>query len=428
MAVDISIPTSSKFDHSTLVKIGIALTYSTPYYRNLTMIQAADNLFARARTNFTAPISDLLGTEFQETEREVPIFETLGQQPGFLVATVLRAHFETLSHASMRDMISVIILQHFVTFCHFFIKSSLLLFYYRLSPKPWFRIAVVVTAVVNAAHTISNFLAVLFSCKPIIWSDALFTAKCGVDRVALSLSGVVIFMFLDVVIVILPIPIVWRLQLKKREKLLTLGLFGLGFFVCFASGMKVARLHALAYDVDTTWQIENFQWTLVELNVGIICACAPALHHLTSKTRLKALYHDHRRLRLFHRRQFSEGTEDREQESSVGQSEKTGTTSTLVPQSSDISSQYARTGIRSGNNSARNLCSDRKILSKDEMEFIEQGLGVGALDIDMYGDGGSERESERNDLTRASSAVMPDGDGDGDGDGGFEIVRIVQLR
>ncbi|KAK6352856.1 hypothetical protein TWF696_004856 [Orbilia brochopaga] len=107
MAVDISIPSSFELNHKNIVKIGIALTYSTPFYRTITMTQATDDLFARAKPNCTASVSDLLGIDFQKTAEEIPIFELLGQQPGFVVATVLKGHFATLPHGSMRDVVMI---------------------------------------------------------------------------------------------------------------------------------------------------------------------------------------------------------------------------------------------------------------------------------------------------------------------------------
>ncbi|KAF3922858.1 hypothetical protein AA313_de0202318 [Arthrobotrys entomopaga] len=519
MAADVSLPKDFTLDHTTLVKIGIALTWSTPTYRRLTIFEAVDDLYARVRVNGTInpniTITQILGPEFQQTEQQVPIFQGLGAQPAYLVSSVLKAHFDTLPHQNMDYMLIIpaivlpilasvavilrfftryfitkmvrwedwliipglifavtesisigyakglgmhiwdvpfndllgtwrqtIIRQHFITFCHFFIKTSLLALYYRLSPKPSFQIAVMVTAVVNLLHTISTFLAGLLACTPIIWSDALFTFKCHIDWVAVNFSGVIIFMVLDVVIVLLPIPIIWRLQLQTREKLLTIGLFSLGFLVCIASGIKVARLHALVYDVDTTWQIDNFQWVLIELNLGVICACAPAFRHLTSKARLKRLYQERiQHKRIFHPHDPSNRLEQFElRKISGGQPEKTRSSSALqASHSRHIHSGVGtRTDSKLGNinggsishvkpaylhpNSSR-VRQNLKILSKDDLDLIEHGIrGITTRDTmysDLDGEGEGERESVyTHDLTRASSHALPDDFGDG-----FEIVK-----
>ncbi|KAK6511320.1 hypothetical protein TWF481_000241 [Arthrobotrys musiformis] len=539
MAADVSLPENLEYNHNTLIKLGLGLAYSTPFYRTLTINEAILDLYSRTKSNITseATISQVLGADFQRTEQEIPLFQELGKQRAGLVAFVLESYFRKLPHENMKDMLMIpaiilsifailavllrfftryfitkmvrledwliipglifaivisvsigmseglgmhiwdvpinsilrtwrtaIIQQHLVTLCHFFIKSSLLVFYYRLSPKPSFRIAVLITAAINGAHTISNLLAVLFSCKPIVWSDALFTATCSVNRYALSFSGVVIFMVLDLVIILLPIPYILRLQLKKREKLLAIGLFSLGALVVFASGMKVARLHALAYDVDTTWQIDNLQWTLIELNLGIICACAPSFLHLTSPSRLKRFYHEDikpiRRFLPFKRPQSRHGILD-DRKSSIGTSEatassrdlalqklntnatKTPTTLTPIPPSLDIRSlnphhnphslRTCRIGSRSSSLPAIEIIntikpshlhpsptfrprSNLKILSKDDIDLIEQGYpahgGAGNLDIYNYSeDEQIDIESESiytHDLTRASSRALPE--------------------
>ncbi|KAK6524669.1 hypothetical protein TWF281_011571 [Arthrobotrys megalospora] len=525
MASDVSLPKNIEYNHDTLVRVGLALAYSTPFYRTLTINEVISDLYSRTRSNPTSniTISQILGPDFQRTEQEIPLFQELGKQRAVLVATVLELYFRQLPHENIKDMLMIpaiilpifavlavilrfftryfitkvvrledwliipalmlaiavsvtigssegpgmhiwdvplnsllrtwrtaIIEQNLITFCHFFIKSSLLAFYYRLSPKPSFRIAVLVTVAANAAHSIANLFAVLFSCKPIVWSDALFTAKCTVNRYALIFSGVVIFMVLDVIIVVLPIPYILRLQLKKREKVLTIGLFSLSALVVFASGMKVARLHDLAYNVDTTWQIDNIQWTLIELNLGIICACAPCLRHLTSRSRLKLLYHE----RIKPLRQYfcpqSRGVLD-DRKDSVGTSECTASSlalqklnsntsnfhSAAIPTAADIRvlNPHRRTctiGARTSSLPALESINtirpaylhpsptskpkqNLKILSKDDLDLIEQGypgLGVGGMDLYNYSED-EEIEIEResiytHDLTRASSRVLPE--------------------
>ncbi|KAK6506284.1 hypothetical protein TWF506_011202 [Arthrobotrys conoides] len=422
MAADVSLPANLEYNHDTLIRLGFALVYSTPFYRTLTMNGAIADLYSRTSSNLTsaATISEVLGADFQRTEQEIPLFLELGKQKAGLVAFVLSSYFKRLPHEDMSDMLTVpavvllvftilavvlrfftryfitkivrledwliipglvfgigtsvaigtgeglgvhiwdvplnqilrlwktaIIVQHLVILCHFFVKSSLLVFYYRLSPKPSFRIAVIITATVNAAHTISNLLAVLFSCKPIIWSDAFFTAKCTVNRYAVNFSGVIIFMVLDLIIILLPIPYILRLQLKKRKKVLMIGLFSLGALVVFASGMKVARLHDLWYNVDTTWQIDNLQWTLIEINLGIICACAPSFLHLTSPSRLKRFYREYLKpiSRFFphstHSTQNDDDDEDRK--GSIGTSEATASSRDLALQKLNTNTKYHTT-------------------------------------------------------------------------------------
>ncbi|RVD85066.1 uncharacterized protein DFL_003397 [Arthrobotrys flagrans] len=531
MAADVSLPENLEYNHDTLIKLGFALIYSTPFYRTLTMNEAISDLYSRTSSDLTsnATISQVLGADFQRTEQEIPLFQELGKQRAGLVAFVLESYFKGLPHEDIREVLmypavillifailavvlrfftryfitkmvrledwliipglifaivisveiglseglgthiwdvpmnkilhlwrTAIIVQHLITLCHFFIKSSLLLFYYQLSPKRSFRVAILITSAVNVAHTISNLLAVLFSCEPIIWSDALFTAKCTVNRYAVSFSGVVIFMVLDLVIILLPVPYILRLQLKKRKKVLMIGLFSLGALVVFASGMKVARLHDLSYNVDTTWQIDNLQWTLIELNLGIICACAPSFFHLTSPSRLKCFYHEY--LKPFSR--FFSRKHDRildDRKSSTGTSKATASsrdlalqklntntelksTLTQIPSALDIRFLNPHHHQRTYTVDARTSSlpaieiintikpshlhpsptfkprrSNSKIVSKNDIDLIEQGYpGLGPGNMETYNYSEDERidiESESiytHDLTRASSRALPE--------------------
>ncbi|EPS45387.1 hypothetical protein H072_606 [Dactylellina haptotyla CBS 200.50] len=482
MTTDVSLPKTLDMDRMTLIKLGLAISYSTPFYRNITPFEVANDLYARVRVNktlnYTATLAEILAPDFQKTEQEVPLFRPLGQQPAYLISTVLKEFFDTLPHENRHAMLmipavilpilstisvilrfftrcfitkmvrledwliipalNIVIRQHFVTFCHFFIKASLLALYYRLSPKPSFRIAVLVTAVINFLHTLSNFLLVLLACTPLQWPKAMYTYKCKINQITLNLAGVSIFMLLDIIIVLLPVPIVWRLQLRTSEKVLTLGLFGLGILVCIASGIKLARLPALVYDVDTTWEIDNFQWTLIELNLGIICACAPAFRHLTSRPRLKRFYQERfQGKRIFYPQNPTQPLTQLELRKIPGVNRSEPMGSSLALQVSNATSAAA-TDSKAGSGSSSAAAylhpnqnrggggrQGMKILSKDDLDLIERGLvGMDFIDAcgEFEGDGGDvERESiYTHDLTRASSRALPD---DSELDGGFEIVK-----
>ncbi|KAK6346081.1 hypothetical protein TWF730_010414 [Orbilia blumenaviensis] len=446
MAADVSLPNNLEYNHDTFIKIGLALAYSTPFYRTLTINEAVSDLYDRTSSNLTseATISQILGPDFQRTEQEIPIFQALGEQKAVLVALFLDSYFQSLPHENIHYMLLVpaiilpilaliAVILRFFTRC--FITNMVRL-------EDWLIIPGLILAIV-----ISIVIAMNKAVGVHIWDVPM--------NKILYIWRVVIFMVLDVVIVLLPIPYILRLQLKKREKVLTIGLFSLGALVVFASGMKVARLHDLAYNVDTTWQIDNLQWTVVELNLGIICACAPSFRHLTSRSRLKRLYHERiKPLRRFFNPKARDGLEDRK--SSVGTSEATASSRDLalqklntnatnpssaalpIPRAADIrvlNPHHRRTfavGARTSSLPAIELIStikpshlhpsptfkprpNLKILSRDDIDLIEQGypgLGPGTMDAYNYSED-EEIEIEResiytHDLTRASSRALPE--------------------
>lgn len=68
------------------------------------------------------------------------------------------------------------------------------------------------------------------------------------------LSFSIITIFLDFVILLLPVPIVWGLQLPKKQRLAVVALFGAGIIVCIAGIVHAYFVNvALVQSYDETW-------------------------------------------------------------------------------------------------------------------------------------------------------------------------------
>lgn len=81
--------------------------------------------------------------------------------------------------------------------------------------------------------------------------------------------------FCDVLIMILPIPLLIRLQINMRRKVGLIVIFTLGFFTTVCSGMRMAQIKIIAENGNSTMLV---LWGVVELNVGIILSSLPALN------------------------------------------------------------------------------------------------------------------------------------------------------
>jgi hypothetical protein len=88
----------------------------------------------------------------------------------------------------------------------------------------------------------------------------------------------------DIVIMILPLPVVSKLQLPRKQKMGIILVFCVGVFVIATSS---ARLYELSLMVDgddlTKTNAEAAVWSSLETNISIICACMPPLHPLISR-------------------------------------------------------------------------------------------------------------------------------------------------
>jgi hypothetical protein len=75
-----------------------------------------------------------------------------------------------------------------------------------------------------------------------------------IDEGKLMLSFSIITIFLDFILLFLPIPLVWGLQLPKKQRLAVLALFSAGIIVCIAGVVHAYYVdQALVKSYDETW-------------------------------------------------------------------------------------------------------------------------------------------------------------------------------
>ncbi|EGX45504.1 hypothetical protein AOL_s00169g110 [Orbilia oligospora ATCC 24927] len=161
------------------------------------------------------------------------------------------------------------------------IKSSLLLFYYSLFSGRYLRLSVWATFGFTLATTMTIILYSIFKCHPVAYWSEWYTSECDShQKIPYLVTGS--FMILsDVIIWVLPLPMVLKLQLYRREKIAAIFTFSLGIFACIASIFRLQAVHKYFFTSAGTGKTPIINtWTIVELNLAIICASAPALRAL----------------------------------------------------------------------------------------------------------------------------------------------------
>jgi hypothetical protein len=154
------------------------------------------------------------------------------------------------------------------------------------SSKKLRKVVVIVMAVICLQGTIFVFTAV-FQCRyadhfqdqteanlhrPIsqYWTLSMEPQKCISEPAFLLASGI-INTVTDFIVVILPVPVVWKLQLGRREQLVLVLLFGAGFIVSIVGGIRTVYTYRVTVSNDRSWDIFPVYITAsVELYVGIV--------------------------------------------------------------------------------------------------------------------------------------------------------------
>ena len=98
-----------------------------------------------------------------------------------------------------------------------------------------------------------------------------------------KLTSAVITIITDFIVALLPVPLVWQLQLNLRSKISLIFVLSLGIFAAIAAIVKAGIQKIILADPDPFVQDRFTLWRFIELDVGIIAACLPALKPLFNR-------------------------------------------------------------------------------------------------------------------------------------------------
>lgn len=163
-------------------------------------------------------------------------------------------------------------------------KASILIQYLRIfSDPPLRRICYLFLTLLLPAASWALF-AGIFLCTPTakLWNPTITGHCISAQRYWLSVAGTDIS--LDFLILLLPLPAITALHLPRKQKIILVALFGLGFFVCAVSVVRLLTVLIAAnqghYVQSGLWAVI---WSAVEANVGITCASLLSLKPLLVK-------------------------------------------------------------------------------------------------------------------------------------------------
>ncbi|KAI0397512.1 hypothetical protein F5Y17DRAFT_477430 [Xylariaceae sp. FL0594] len=171
----------------------------------------------------------------------------------------------------------------------FFIKTSIVFMYHRFAVWNTFKRLCIGTNVLLAAFYVVCLATTLAQCTPLVkaWDATRRLPGTCINTTAFFYFTSGFNIVTDVWILLLPIPTLRTLKINKHSRYVLYGIFGAG---AFATAMSCVRLHSiriytLAVDPFKDGVLVNL-WSMVEVNVAIVCASIPALKPLVTPKRL----------------------------------------------------------------------------------------------------------------------------------------------
>ncbi|KAF2266696.1 MFS general substrate transporter [Lojkania enalia] len=185
-------------------------------------------------------------------------------------------------------------------------KTSICIFYLTLSKtQKIFRCATIATLIVVNVGGLALTLLNTLQCEPIgaVFETPVPTSASCTNIVTIYLSSAPLNIATDLALLFLPMPILTAMRLPMKQKAILVVTFGFGIFVAVVDVVRIAYLQNAARDnlrnmqehkdssgsesrnaSDFSWYASySFMWSAIEINVGIMCACVPALKPLVSR-------------------------------------------------------------------------------------------------------------------------------------------------
>nr|ALM31996.1 decarboxylase_GME8373 [Daldinia eschscholzii IFB-TL01] len=157
------------------------------------------------------------------------------------------------------------------------IKLSILWFYYNIfAVNTRLRIVIKIVGVACITWFLVAIFVLIFQCSPIdaYWEKFALPPYC-LESPRVLLGYELTNLFLDVVILCVPVGVVTQLHLQTTKKITVLGIFLLGALVCIASIIRITAIWNPP-DILANFNFSfTFVWSTVQLGLAIICSCLP---------------------------------------------------------------------------------------------------------------------------------------------------------
>ncbi|KAM0719642.1 hypothetical protein Q7P37_003773 [Cladosporium fusiforme] len=166
------------------------------------------------------------------------------------------------------------------------IKASIAIMLYRLSVRPAHKMILWVVTIVTEVYGLFFFFLFIFQCSP---SEYFWTRLTGGEGSCLDTSIVVgatygysaLTCISDLFYSILPVLLVWSLQMGRKEKAAVVVILAMGAIASIATIIRIPYVHTLGNAEDFLYATTDIAiWSCSETGLSIVAACCAVLRPL----------------------------------------------------------------------------------------------------------------------------------------------------
>lgn len=207
---------------------------------------------------------------------------------GFGVPQGVGHHVTAVSpHNQMLVRMGDYVFSHFYDLALVNIKLGILALYYRVFVFPIFRRIVLALSALVIAWGVGITVTLLLACRPLAayWNSRV-AGQC-LQMVTFTYFTNIFNLATDVIIFILPVPMIWHLQLQTKKKLMLSFIFCLGLATCVISSIRLTIILGRR-NPDFTWfYVPLAAYSILEPLGGILCTNLPIICHMIRKHRAR---------------------------------------------------------------------------------------------------------------------------------------------
>ncbi|KAL3449871.1 hypothetical protein BJX65DRAFT_305885 [Aspergillus insuetus] len=196
----------------------------------------------------------------------------------------LGAHYQDVDKTGMVTYsLNVWLSSMFYLTCLGFVKTSVCWFYTRLGDKYLTRLSFIMFGVITC-QALANVLTAAFQCRPIprAW-DTSIEGTC-VNINVFYLANAALNILTDLLTYTLPIRVILKLQMPRKQKIALVFILCLGLFACVSSIVRITFIPEMLTSDDPTWAISGaMYWSAIEINIGILAASIPSFKAIASR-------------------------------------------------------------------------------------------------------------------------------------------------
>lgn len=137
--------------------------------------------------------------------------------------------------------------------CNGFTKLSLLTFYLHLSPQQWWRIAVWISLVFVGLYTVVITTMLFVHCNPPRKAFDIYAEGSCINVGILFIATAAFNIATDVLLFVLPIPMIVRLRMGVFQKVGAIVVFAIGSVTVMTSIIRLVFLFTVLRSQDIAW-------------------------------------------------------------------------------------------------------------------------------------------------------------------------------